>query len=300
MTAEEQAAAMVAAVADDPGLRLELAARCYDRRPGRPGIRSYRRAELAFMRWQLRRGVLAGPHADPPGSPWWRAVNEGLLRDAWQARLLDSGEPGTASRPSVTCWIHFLRQPSPRAWYLAHNASIVAGYLAHHDLAQREQPLERFFMDVALLRVLYAHSLLAAPRLALGHLAPAGRLLADPRWRGADLFLSLHNILPRRYPLDGLTMRQILRAENYLGRLIDYGVILPRAAALYVHAASELNEPRLLTLLRDGRPVYSWPAEERYVWTAVRAPAAARMPTRLTTSTKPVPGFPPLDRRTSS
>jgi hypothetical protein len=74
-TAEEEAAAMVAAVRDDPGERLELAARFYDRRTGRLGIRSGRRAEVAFMRWQIRRGVLAAPGADRPGSPWWRAVN---------------------------------------------------------------------------------------------------------------------------------------------------------------------------------------------------------------------------------
>jgi hypothetical protein len=209
---------------------------------------------------------------------------EGLLRDAWEARLLDSNEAGAASRPSVTRWVQFLRQPSPRAWYLAHNASIVAEYLAHRDLAEREQPIERFFMDVALIRVLYAHSLLTAPRLALGRLAAAARLLADPRWRGADMFLSLHNILPSRYPLDGLTIDQILQAENYLGRLIDYGVILPRAHALYVHAASELREPQLLELLRNGWPVYSWPYDERDVWTPVRAPAAVRFLTRLTAS----------------
>jgi hypothetical protein len=280
--AEEQAAELVAAVRNDPARRLGLAARCYDRRPGAASIRSYRRAELAFMRWQLRRGVLAGPDADRPGSPWWRAVNEGLLRDAWEARLLNSGESGTPSRPSVIRWAQFLRQPSPRAWYLAHNASIVAGYLAHRDLAEREQRLERFFLDVALIRVLYAHSLLTAPRLALGRLAPAGRVLADPRWRGADLFLSLHNILPSRYPLDGLTLREILQAENYLGRLIDYGVILPRAHALYVHSASELHEPQLLEMLRDGSPVYSWPYDERSAWTTVRAPVAVRFLTRLT------------------
>jgi hypothetical protein len=285
MTAAAHAAAMVAAVRNDPARRLELAAGFYAHRTGvagAAGIRSYRRAELAFMRWQLRRGVLAAPDADRPGSPWWRAVNEGLLRDAWEARLLGRRDQGTASRPSVARWVQFLRQPSPRAWYLAHNASIVAGYLAHRDLAGREQPLERFFMDVALIRVLYAHSLLTAPRLALGRLAPAGRVLADPRWRGADLFLSLHNILPSRYPLDGLTMREILQAENYLGHLIDYGVILPRAHALYAHAAAELDEPQLLDLLRNGWPVYSWPYEQRDAWTTERAPVAMRFLTRLT------------------
>jgi hypothetical protein len=131
--------------------------------------------------------------------------------------------------------------------------------------------------------VLYAQSLLTAPRLALGRLAPAGRLLADPHWRGADVLLSLHNILPSRYPLDGITMRQILQAENCLGHLIDYGVILPRAHALYAHAASELDDPRLLEMVRDGWPVHSWPYDERNVWTTVRAPVAVRFITRLTT-----------------
>ena len=65
-----------------------------------------------------------------------------------------------------------------------------------------------------------------------------GRPLADPRWRGADVFLSLHNILPDQYPLDGLTIQDILDAENPLGRLVDYGVILPHADAVYERAAS--------------------------------------------------------------
>jgi hypothetical protein len=281
-TAQEQAAVMLAAVRDDPARRLELAARFYDRRPGRPSIRAYRRAEMAFMRWQIRRGVLAAPGADRPGSPWWRAVNEGLLRDAWQAELLVSGQPGTASRPSVTCWMEFLRRPSARAWYRAHNASIVAGYLAHRDLALQEHPVERFFMDVALLRVFYAHSLLTAPRMALGRLAPAGRMLADPRWRGADVFLSLHNILPNRYPLDRVTMPWILEAENYLGRLVDYGVILPRSRAIYAHAAADLNEPQIADMVRDGCPVYAWPYDQRQVWTTTRAPLLMHSLRKLT------------------
>ena len=284
-TAEDEAAAMVAAVRDDPARRLELAARFYDRRPGRPSIRSYRRAELAFMHWQVRRGVLAAPGADPPGSPWWRAVNEGLLRDAWQARLLVSGQPGTASRPSVAYWVCFLRRPSAQAWYRAHNASIVAGYLDHRDLSRQEHPVERFFMDVALIRVLYAHCLITDPRLALGRFAPVARLLADPRWRGADLFLSLHNILPNRYPLDGAAVEELLDAENYLGRLVDYGVILPRAHALYAHAAAELNEPQLLDMLRDGLPVYAWPYDAGHVWTTAKAPLVIRTLRNLTRNT---------------
>jgi hypothetical protein len=176
----------------------------------------------------------------------------------------------------VQLWVRFFGAPSAEAWYRAHNASIVAGYLAHRDLAKHEHPLERFFMDVALVRMLYAHSLLCAPRLALGRFWPAGRLLGDPRWRGADAFLSLHNILPDRYPLGRYSIQQILDAENYLGRLVDYGVILPRVQALYALAARALNEPRLLDLIADGAPVYAWPYEDRHVWTTTRAPRLIR------------------------
>ena len=57
-------------------------------------------------------------------------------------------------------------------------------------------------MNVALARVLYAHALVAAPRLALGRLAPLGRLLGDPRLGMAGVFLLLRRVLPNRYPLD--------------------------------------------------------------------------------------------------
>ena len=137
-------------------------------------------------------------------------------------------------------------------------------------------------MDVALLRVLFAHCLVTAPRLALGHLAVAGRTLGDPRLRMADVFLSLHRILPDRYPLNGLRIDDILADENRLGRILDYAVIVPRLPTLYAHAATDLGEPRLLDLVRDGAPVYVWPYEHRHVWTAANPPALARALARLT------------------
>src|SRR6201990_478637 len=101
--AGEEALGVGAAVRDDRGRRLGLASRFYDDRPGCVSIRSYRRAEMAFMRWQVRRGLLGAPDAPRPGSGWWRAVNEGLLRDAWEAAQLLAGSgsrPGPASRPA--------------------------------------------------------------------------------------------------------------------------------------------------------------------------------------------------------
>jgi hypothetical protein len=195
----------------------------------------------------------------------------------------------------VEQWLRFLERPSPSAWYRTHNSSIVAGYLAHRDLARQELPAERFFMDVALLRVLFAHSLVATPRLALGALAPASRMLGDPRLRMADLFLSLHRILPARYPLHGIVIEDLIRSENRLGRMLDYAVIAPRLQALYRHSADELNEPRLLALIRDGAPIYAWPYEDRHVWTTTNPPLIARMLARATRtpsgrSNPPLPG----------
>jgi hypothetical protein len=272
--AAAEALGMVAAVRDVPARRLELASRFYDDRPGRASIRSYRRAELAFMRWQVQRGLLAAPDSAQPGSAWWRSVNEGLLRDAWEADRMLAGSgfrPGPASRPSVARWSGFLRRPGAVTWYRAHNASIVAGYLEHQELCMAELPLERFFMNVALARVLYAHALVARPKLALGRVRAVSRVFGDPRWRGADLFLSLRNILPIRYPLDGITIGEILALENYTGRLIDYGVILPRIQALYAFAAADLEEPRLLNLIRDGLPAYAWTNDENHPWTTTRS-----------------------------
>jgi hypothetical protein len=279
-----EALGMVAVVRDDPARRLALASTFYDDRPGRASIRSYRRAEMAFMRWQVRRGLLAAPDAARPGSEWWRSVNEGLLRDAWEADRLLAGRPGQASRPSVSRWSDFLRRPGPVAWYRAHNASIVAGYLRNQELSEAELPIERFFMNVALARVLFAHALVARPRLALGQMRAVSRPLGDPRWRGADLFLSLHNILPDRYPLDGITLDEILDLENYAGRLIDYGVILPRIEPLFAFAAADLDEPRLLGFIQDGLPAYAWTNDEHHPWTTTRSRRVRSVLTWLTSS----------------
>ncbi|MBL7257225.1 hypothetical protein [Paractinoplanes lichenicola] len=268
--ASERAAELVAAARDDPAQRLRLASAFYEQR----GLRAYRRAEVAFMRWQIRCGVLRAEG----GSPWWRAVNESLLRDAAEAQLLNDGEP---SSRSVAFWCAFLRDPSPERWYRAHNSSIVAGYLRHRDLVAGEGQLERFFMDVALLRVLYAHCLLVRPKLALGRLSVLGSLLGDPRRRGADLFLSLKDVLPDVYPLGKVSIEKVLADENYLSRIVDYGVIVPRLARLYEHAAVDLDEPELAALCRDGCPVYAWPYEERQVWRTGRSPFVIALARRV-------------------
>ncbi|MCP2339365.1 hypothetical protein [Actinomadura rupiterrae] len=238
--------------------RLRLAAEFYQGRHA-----AYGRAELSFLRWTIARGVLNPPDADPPGSPWWRAVNEHLLRDKTEAVLLD-GTP--SSNPRVVLWQRFLHRPSPAAWYRAHNASVVAGYLENLPLALAELPAERFMMNVALVRVLYTHAMVARPKLALGPLARLGPLLGDPRKGTVGFFLDLRRGFPERYPLVGLSAESLVHAAGGLPRLLDYGVINQRSAELYHFSAASLDEPRVADLHQDGLPSYAWPADRLSIW----------------------------------
>jgi hypothetical protein len=276
------AEAQVVAVRDDPAARLALMARVFHGPTGHaPRHLPFRRAALSFMRWQARRGVLNPLDGSRPGSVWWRAVNERLLRDGCETIALLAGLTGKPSSTSVQLWLEFSARPTGRNWYRAHNASIVAGYLEHAELAATESASERFFMNVALLRVLYAHALAGAPRLALGRFAPLGRVLGDPRLGMAGVFLSLRRVLPDRYPLP-LDVERYIADEQRLGRLLDYAVIAPRLQCLYEWSSEELNEPALLRLIRDGNPVYAWPFEQRHVWRARHMPPTARLLERLT------------------
>ena len=233
----------LAAVRDDPAGRLAYASATYERWGA--GRAPYKRAALSFMRWEEERGLLG---AD--GSPWWRALNERLLLDAATGR---------------DCWADFIARPSPDCWYRAHNHTIVAAYLEHRDLAERENRAERFFLNVVLARVLYAHALVAAPRLALGRLAPVARVLGDPRLGIAGAFLSLGRVLPDRYPAED-AIEFYRSAEHPLGMKLDFGIIQPRLRGLYDWSARELGQPGLAALLVDGVPAYAWEPADVGPW----------------------------------
>jgi hypothetical protein len=281
-TAADRAAAQVEQVRDRPDERFSLCARTYDdpSDASAPHLR-FRRAALSFMGWQLERGVLAPLAGEIPGSRWWRAVNERLLRDGCEMVARSSGLGGEPSSPGIALWMDFAACPTGASWYRAHNASIVAAYLEHRDLAEHEGAVERFFINVVLLRVLYAHALVAAPRLSLGRFAAIGRFLGDPRLGMAGAFLSLSRILPARYPVVD-DLRTYVNAENNLGRLLDYGVILPRLELLYQWSAVELQQPALAELVREGTPSYVAPSDAAPFWRPVPAPWNVRLLARAT------------------
>jgi hypothetical protein len=263
--------AQVAAVRDDPAARIALVERAYHGPFGEaPRHLRYRRAAMSFMRWQLRRGVLEPPGSERPGSPWWRAVNERLLRDGCEAVALSGALAGPPSSRAVEHWMAFTNVPTAPAWYRAHNASVVAAYLEHRELAEAENPAERFFMNVVLCRVLYAHALVAAPRMSLGWLRPLAPVLGDPRLGMAGIFLSLSRVLPDEYPLTR-DVSSYLPDELSFGRLLDYGMIAPRLQQLYEWSADVLDTPALLDCTRNGALTYAWRYEDRDVWETRRS-----------------------------
>jgi hypothetical protein len=286
------AAERVAEVRDSPQRRLELLRSSYSPTPGsEPMHLRYRRAALAFMGWQLQRGLL-NPLGDPrPGSPWWRAVNERLLRDTCEARLCVLGHPGPASSASVDSSVRFASRPTPLRWYAAHNVTIVSAYLDHRDLAERENHVERFFINLVLVRLLYAHALVAAPRLALSWLAPVARWLGDPRRAMTGIFLSVSRVLPDVYPLAG-DLDDYIAGEHTVGRLLDLGVIVPRLGDLYRWSATELQLPELAGLVHCGVPAYAWDPEEGEPW----EPRPSRVVRAVRQALPPIPQLPSSPR----
>jgi hypothetical protein len=265
-SAASWAAEIVGAVRDDPAGRMALMELCYHGPVGKaPRHLPYRRAAMSFMHWQLRRGVLQPPFADRPGSPWWRAVNERVLRDGCEAVALSGGFPGPTSSPRVDHWMCFVDRPTARTWYRAHNGSVVSAYLEHRDMAEAENAAERFFMNVVLCRVLYAHALVAAPQMSLGWLRPLAPLIGDPRLGMAGIFLQLSRVLPDEYPLRD-SVASYLDGELGFGRFLDFGIIAPRLHQLYEWSAHELGAPGLVDCVRDGALTYAWAFEDRDVW----------------------------------
>ncbi|MEV6137595.1 hypothetical protein AB0L63_16310 [Nocardia sp. NPDC051990] len=241
-------ASELAAAHTDARQRVALAESFYP-----PELRAYRRAEIAFLQWELARGVLDAA----AGSPWWRAINDRLLHDKLEAALLHRASAHDASTPGARLWLEFLVAPSPAAWYRAHNRSIVTGYLQHQKLAAAELPAERLMINVTLMRVLFTHVLVARPTLALGRFGALGGWSADPRRSSVRLFLDLRNVFPEVYPLANMSVDAVLALEGRVARALDYGLIVPKLEQIYAFAAEQLEEPMIVGLVENGDPCYA-------------------------------------------
>lgn len=249
-----RARATVDAAADDPQARLALRERYYERWGGPPPPYGLGRSELDFMRWEIERGVLAPPSQG--GSPWWRAVNAELLYHAELAQLiadhLPDLSPGSAP---VRFWMAFQKNPTPKDWYRAHNASIVSGYLDAVELAHAEPWSERVFMNIVLYRLLYAQGLVEG--VELGEL---GAFLANPIFPSVELMVEIPAFYPRHYPLTRRDIRNITQRGHTLGgdleKFFDDTFVIPQLTELYDHASGWIGQPGLKRLVSMGKPDY--------------------------------------------
>jgi len=247
-----QAFQTVTACSDDPEARYALRVGFYDKY----GFGGYGNSELAFLRWEIDRGVLTPTSAARPGSAWWRAVNSSLLYDAELAALIYEANEPIDAPVNARRWLDYIRDPGERSWYLAHNGSVASAYLAQIAAARAELDGEQRFMNIVLYRVLYAEAMVAGATF-LGRL---GELIAHPILPAVNLIVDVQDFYPRHYPLTRQDVRHMLgRGDGILDlavRIFDDGIIRHEAASVYHHAAQSLGIPELSGLVRDGKPVY--------------------------------------------
>ncbi|MEZ4826527.1 MAG: hypothetical protein R3C61_09565 [Bacteroidia bacterium] len=216
-------------------------------------------SELAFLRWEIERGVLNPEnHPSRPGSPWWRAVNLDFIFNAELARAIHEAGLSFEELPlSVQAWLDYIRQPNEQTWYRAHNRSIVFGYRDHTGLAQKEELGEKLFLNEVLYRVLYAQAMVENTPEGLGLL---GKVLANPRFPSVDVLVHMADFYPRHYPLTPEDIKNIRHKGHSLQAaavaLLDDLIILPRLGKLYRQCAQWLKAEFLLAWHKLNIPVY--------------------------------------------
>lgn len=257
-SARAWAATQLAAVVDDPQGRVRARERFYAALGGDIGPAT---SELAFTRWEARRGVLAAP-----GSPWWRAVNGQLVLDSETAAQVRGPATEGLTR-GERAWCVWLASRRDLDWYRAHNTSVVTAYLAHRELAVAEAATERPFLNIVLYRVLFAQLMEEGKAAGPEHprLGAIASRFADPCLPGVEVMVDLPAFYPPSWPL---TEAELAAArgegsswDSELVRCFDQGIVLPEARAAYTVAAETLGVPELLDLVEDGRPFYPSPSD---------------------------------------
>ena len=275
---EARARALVDSVANDPEGRYRLREEFYMRwgfaeryaqdvarasaRAGAPAPDSsldpygYGTSELAFLRWEIRRGVLNPVGGPQTGSPWWRAVNlQFLYLSELAGMIADAGLGASVDNIELRYWLEYMANPSGPTWYRAHNASIVHAYLGQLDAARAELGPEQLLMNEVLYRLLFAEA------MEMGDEAGwLGEVAADPRLFAVDFITHLQTLYPDHYqltPQDVIDVRHLgTGLEADLGRFLDETLILQHIDSLYALVAVEVDQPSLQELIKDGVPIY--------------------------------------------
>ncbi len=258
---EKEIRATVAALADDPEGRYAIREKFYHRYGDvfTEHGKGLGNSELAFLRWEIERGVLNPlDHPTHPGSPWWRAVNLDFILQAELAAgaFEEKMQPEQFAGP-IRTWLDYLYHQRPARWYRAHNHSIVSGYLSRIEEAKSEHPAEQYFVNEVLYRVLFAEAMAQGEHLAFGKL---GKILANPRLISVDILVHLPSFYPRHYPLTAEDIRQVRHQGHNIREIgvliLDDLIILPKLSRLYAWASNWLEVHELSTWVSNDTPIY--------------------------------------------
>ena len=191
---QEKAKTIVQTVSNNPEGRYQLRYEFY-KKYGDPFVKGNEglgNSELAFIKWEIKRGTLNSLEDTHPGSPWWRKVNSHFLYVATLAQLIkESGEDFQNIPVPVTFWLEYINTPNECSWYRAHNSSIIAGYQVADELAYKETIYERCFMNIVLYRVLFAQSMVEGVSFGI-----LGKIFANPRGFAVALITGGKGVLP--------------------------------------------------------------------------------------------------------
>jgi|OM-RGC.v1.007820083 hypothetical protein len=207
---------------------------------------SYGRSEIAFLKWEIKRGVL-NPLDDKeqPGSVWWRNTN---LNFIFMSELAGAMKENNVTNPDapmpVLNWLNFINNPTPETWYIAHNSTILDGFKRYEGCVALENNIEKKFLNITLYRLMFAQAMVEEvtifPELA--------EFIADPRGIGVKLLTSLPDFYPPHYPLTEGDLKIILGKEggwqDDMVFILD-NIILLNLGKLY-NAASKWNESPFL------------------------------------------------------
>jgi hypothetical protein len=216
-------------------------------------------SEIHFLSWEVRRKVLnPSDHHEGSGSSWWRNVNLKFIVTAQIASEIHEGknEDDHEVNNEISLWLEYLKNPSPRSWYRAHNASIVRAYLDFMHYAHHETIYEQTFINEVLYRVLFAQAMVEEDTI----FQKIGEIAANPMLPSVNLMVHIPAFYPVHYPLNHDDIKFVMHQGHGAGgdieRAFDEYLIYPHIPELYQELAKLINIPQLVHLQKEGKPIY--------------------------------------------
>lgn len=255
---KEEAKKIVLAVSNHPEGRYQIRYEFYKKYgdPFDPNKEGLGNSELAFMKWEIKRGTLNPIDATHPGSPWWRKVNSHFIYVATLAQLIkESGDTYENLSIPVNFWLDYINTPNECSWYRAHNSSIISGYQVADALAFKENIYEQYFVNIVLYRLLYAQSMVEGVTFGI-----LGKIFGNPRGCAVSIITDIEAFYPSHYPLSQEDIKYVThRAHNFIGffeNIFDKLFILPHLDELYDEAAKWNKSPIVVQYIKNNKPLY--------------------------------------------